>query len=138
MTKNTWSREFKWTVFKCCFVNTEIIQSGTGNRMHRAREHICHHRNWFLPNAYKELKLGVRFSMHRDLGVFVITSICYLYHLHETMYHPICSNALAEKEEMDSEVILSQARPALLGKSCLITSCHDDDFVVFPIKGNKR
>lgn len=51
---------------------------------------------------------------------------------------PICSNALAEKEQMDSEVILSQARLALLDDICLIASSHADDFVVFTIDGNKR
>ena len=54
------------------------------------------------------------------------------------MYHPICSNALAEEKQMDSEVILSQARPALLDKICLIASSHNNDFVVFPTEGNER
>lgn len=45
MTKGTQGREVKGTVFKCCIVNIEILQSGTGNRMHREREHICQHRN---------------------------------------------------------------------------------------------
>ena len=76
--------------------------------------------------------------MHRDPSVFVTASINFLHHLHETTYHSICRNALAEKEEMDSEVILSQARLALLDKICLITTSHDNDFVVFPIEGNKR
>ena len=70
--------------------------------------------------------------------MFVIVSISFLHHLHESMYHSICISALAEKEQMDSEVILSQARLALLDKICLITPSHDNDFVVFSIEGNKR
>lgn len=79
----------------------------------------------------------MRFGVHGDLSVFVITSICYLRHLCKTTHHPICSNALVEKEQMDSEVILSQARRALLDKICLIASSHDDDFVNFLIEGTK-
>lgn len=51
---------------------------------------------------------------------------------------PICSNALTEKEQMNSEVILCHARLALLDDICLIASSHADDFVVFTIEGNKR
>lgn len=39
---------------------------------------------------------------------------------------------------MDSGVILSQARLALLGEICLIASSHEDNFEVFPTEGNKR
>ena len=69
----------------------------------------------FSRNAPKELQLGVPFSMCGDSDVFVIKNLGHFFHmrphhLHETVYCLICSNALAEKEPLGSEVILSQAR----------------------------
>lgn len=50
---------------------------------------------------------------------------------HETGHHPICSNALAEQEQMDSEALLSPASQDLLDEIYLITSSHDDDLEYF-------
>lgn len=51
--------------------------------------------------------------------------------MYEPACHPICSNALAEEEQMGAEVILSQARRDWLDEIYLITPSSDDDLECF-------
>lgn len=93
----------------------------------------------FSHNAYSGLKLGVRFNVHgagcvcnKETAQFLPYAIRIIY------VKLICNNALTEKEQMDSGVLLSQNRLALLGEICLNASSHEDNFEVFPTEGNKR